>query len=233
MGAVTLAGQTSAISTAGTGSFTWPITPKPGNLAVFLWASQSTQTPTDPTGFTLQQSQTQANGSLLTRFLTRICVGTETGSVAFSSTAANKIAGCLLIYSGTHPTTPVDSFTFFNETVSGTVHTCPAATTVAAGCVTVSGVSERSSILNTDYTTSAPYTHESVANDSGTGGTIVVMGDDLSTFRQSGVAVTPSSWTGNVGATSNVSTLTVNLAPATLAEPIRLVGQAVNRAGAY
>lgn len=217
----------------------WPSV-QTNDVALLWWTLQSGQTVTDPTGFTLDQSDNSTSGSATSRFYHRVCSGSESGNIALSiSGTANKMTANLVIYRGVDPITPVDTWAVRNESVSGTTHANPSVTTGVANCVIVTSVAERSSSGSNSYTAPTAYTKRAdTATLASSGGmSITATADDgLASGRAAGTAVTPPVWTsGNGFSTANVMTWSVSLRPlaGTRTLPVLVISQAVNRAATY
>lgn len=186
---------------------TWPAggsAPAAGDVAILIWGHSSGNTVTvDPSGFTLEQGQNSAQGSLRTRIYYKVCAGTESGTLAMTMNGTNRQVCSLVIYRGCDQTDPINAISFRNEGASAvTSHVCPAVTPAVAGCVILSLVGERLSTGSSNYTTT-PYTEraDSGSLGSGSGGTTCAVGDDgLATSHSSGSPVTPPDWVGNVAA---------------------------------
>lgn len=195
----------------------WP-TVQAGDFALMWWTLQSTQTPTDPSGFDFEQSQTNSSGSTMSRFYSKICAGTESGNISLGASGINRMSAVLLVLRGAHVTAPLDTFNVRNETSAGTTHACPQVTTGYSDCVIVTAVCERATSGTNDWTAPSPgYTErsDSTTDATGSGGTITAVADDgLTSGRASGTAVTPPVWTSaNSFSTTNVITWTVSVRP--------------------
>lgn len=219
----------------GTGTVAWPTTVA-GDFAVYFWIYLTGSTPTDPSGFTFQQAQANSAGSGTTRFVTKICDGTESGNAVCSSTGADKIAAVLAVYRGTHRTSPLNATNVLNGGTTGTSLPSPSATSTTAGVMAVTVFSSRITTGPVSLTQSSPFTREALrAPYTGGGSTAIALADNLTPYGASGTSVTPPNWVSDFSFTTNAYNIwTVLLAPPP-AMAIEIGGrqQAVNRAATY
>src|SRR5215207_8035275 len=205
----------------------WPTTAADDFAIVFLNRSNSTTNNT-PTGFTLEAGHPyDANsGSQRTYFYTKICTGSESGSVICSTSdaASTRQSAVLFVFRGLD-TSAAYIWTRFDETVSGLTHDAPAITLPVANCGILTMYGER----GTDTTTAVPaptgFTsnlRSSGAGATGAGGNITAAAtDDLVTVRSASAVVDPGVWTstdsvltpGSGFSTANCLVYTVALAP--------------------
>jgi hypothetical protein len=195
---------------------TWPANIQAGDLALLFWVYQSTQTATDPSGFNFLANQTSGTGSCASRFYSKVCTGSESGTFSLVNGVANRQAACLAIYRGTHKSAPIVSgdWTSAAEGASTNPHTSPTEVLNAADSAVVTMVGERLTTGSTSYSHSA-YTKrlDTDSLSTGTGGVICALADDgLATDRASGASVSPGSWTGSV-ATLQVVMWTATIRP--------------------
>lgn len=211
---VTRVGAQTGGANATTATIPWPAGTQAGDVALLWWSLQQGTTPTDPAGFTLKQA-TDSSGNVESRFLVRVCDGSESGSITLTVATANKIGGVLAVYRGVDNTTPVDAFASRVETTAGTTHACPTITTVAANAVTLTAISERGSNSTTSFTPGSGYTLVATATSSLTGMTTTAVADDgLASGRAAGTSVTPGPWSSDQSfSSSNDVTWTVSLTP--------------------
>lgn len=209
---VTYVGGASGQTGSTTFDLTWPSVDV-GDQALLWWNGQTGLAGgfTTPSGFSLVQAFVPGSGSQEVRLYRKTCTGSEDGStLAMTMGTANKHCAVLSVYRGIDETDPIDAHSPFDETVSGTVHTCPDVTPDGTDAVIVTCVAERLSDGSTNYTTSYTKRQQST-NLLGGGGTIIATADDgLSVPRTAGVPVSPASWTGTV-ANSNLVTWSVAL----------------------
>lgn len=185
---------------AGAAPLTWPSIVA-GDLAVLFWAYQSTQTNTDPSGFTLLANLTSTTGSCATRLFYKICTGSETGNISLVNGVANRQSAVLGIYRNAHKSAPIVSgdWTATAESVAGTSHASPTETLNVADCGVLTFIGERATTGSTTYSHSA-FTKrvDSGTDATGAGGTIVGLADDgMATNRANGASVSPGNWTSS------------------------------------
>lgn len=196
---------------------TWPSV-LAGDLAVIWWVMQNTSTPANPTGFTLDT--TFDTVSLRARLEHKICTGSESGDIGLDVGTINRQSACLVVYRGTHRTSPILSgdYAIRSESTSGTTHANPAQILPVADCAVLTFVGERATNGTNNWTAPSGYTEraDSLTLATGSGGTICAAADEgLATDRQSGVSVTPGVWTSaNSFSSSTVSTVTLVIRPA-------------------
>lgn len=176
----------------------WPAGIQAGDYAILNWALSSGQTSSSDGGLTLLN---QADDSgLRSRVLTKVCTGTETGSITLTTTPGGaRMCATLAIYRGYTGVLVSASTT---DATTSTSHTAPALT--YSGLATlISLTSERITSGSTTATAPTGWTKEVEFGTSGTGGTFCAIGDNAvaTPIAQPGAW---GSWTHNVAAADSV-----------------------------
>lgn len=196
-------------------------TPAAGDLAYLVWTCGSAQTVTnDPSGWTLEGTRNSTNGSMRTRVYSRVCTGSESGSISVTASATNRQTLSVRVVRGVDTSTPVHKIAFLDETASIASHACPPVTPTIDGCVIITMMGERSSTGSTSLSTPGGSTYtvrvHSGAAAAGSGGTFSGIADDLTTAHPAGVAVTPDTLVGSA-AVIGVTTWTLAIPAAAVA----------------
>lgn len=222
-------------------NLTWPGGLQAGDVALVTHTLDSGRTPTTPSGFTEIFNDAGGAGSTEVQLSYKILAGTETGNLAIAISGGNeKHSAAMSIYRGCHATSPIDVFASFDETVSGTTHTCPSVTTGFSNCVIIVGIGERANTVTTSWTAPPTYTLQATGNATGGAGantSAAIADDGLASGRSSGTLVSPGDWTSASSvSTKNDITWTVSLRPAAptgVKKRLLVKSQGVNRASTY
>lgn len=193
---------------------TWP-TVQPGDFALLSWVFVNTSTPTDPSGFSVLDNQTQTNQT--NKIYGRVCDGTETGAITLNSGTPQRHCAGLVVYRGTHKSVPVQAtdFSHTGGTVATTTHAPTGQATPVSDCAIITLISERASPVSTAYTQPSGFTlRQSATGLAGNGSTIVSIADDgLVTDRKPSTTVTPGNWTGTQAISGNYQIWTIAIRP--------------------
>lgn len=226
-------GTSSAGGNLATITLNWPTNILPGDYAILAWTYQTTFTittgPVDA-GYANQGSQSGGTGSHVSEWYDKLVDVSDTpgGSITLTLSGANRQSASLYVIRGAHPTTPLDTSQFRQETLTQVNHALPALTPNFDGCAFVVIYSERSSVGNDVVTAPADYTLRVSSGNraTGSGGTLTAISDDgLQRFvRPASVSETPPDYIGT--STPNVKLWTISVRPPAAASSVTFDGSA-------
>lgn len=222
--------QNLTVQWADTGSFA------AGDLALIFWEHVSSVAAgsevTQPTGFTLQGSQT--DGTVILSVWSKVVTGSESGSITLGHAGATRHCVDLVVvrgYSGVHAVAGAA------DAGTDAVHTCPSATPTIADVGVLISSGERQTTGSSTATYPSGYTQAVISSVVGTSGGLCSVAYEgsagsITGTHTSGVAISPGDITHDVSAT-DVATLTVLLTPSAFSATATLSAtETISAAGA-
>lgn len=180
-------------------SLTVPATVATGDgMLLLFWLTGTTVTAVTPSGWTLLDGPFDKGTTERAYAFVRVSDGSEASTTLTQSVSASTPAkryANLVVYSGTHATTPVQTDQAFVEVTAGTTHAAPSVSVTGSGAWIVEAFADRGSPATTSWTVPSGFTKRDEQVGTG-GGALTTAVADIGPVS-SGVSG-GDTWTGTV-----------------------------------